>query len=162
MNRMPIQKPGRSKQDYGTPDDFFSAVVHRFGQPVADLACTESNAVPGVLFKLTPELDSLSISTRWPPGFSWLNPPFADIGVWAEKCLEHVRSSYFNSVAMLVPASIGSEWFRKFAWSLHVRVYALNPRLTFKGCDQPYPKDCMLVLYGAEPVGPEFGVWRWK
>jgi len=26
----PIQKPGRSKQDYGTPDDFLAAVFRRF------------------------------------------------------------------------------------------------------------------------------------
>jgi hypothetical protein len=30
--KMPEQKPGRSKQDYGTPWDFIKAVEARFGK----------------------------------------------------------------------------------------------------------------------------------
>lgn len=41
---MPAQKPGKSKQDYGTPKDFIDAVAARFGPLVVDLAAHAGNA----------------------------------------------------------------------------------------------------------------------
>lgn len=40
---MPPQKPGRSKQDYQTPDDFMVAIRRRFGLIVHDLAADNQN-----------------------------------------------------------------------------------------------------------------------
>ena len=42
---VPIQKPGRSRQDYGTPPEFLAAVVARFGPLAFDLAASRDNAV---------------------------------------------------------------------------------------------------------------------
>ncbi len=39
----PIQKPGRSKQDYGTPHVFIDACASRFGEIVWDLAASLEN-----------------------------------------------------------------------------------------------------------------------
>lgn len=165
---MPEQKPGRSKQDYATPWEFIKAVKQRFGGLDVDLAAHADNN-RCVRF-VSPEEDSLSLA--WDEEFAgrrcWLNPPFENITPWAEKCAKSV-SDAFNAqvnleVLFLVPASVGSEWFR-----LHVHrkalVYAINPRISFDG-KHPYPKDCMLALYSADhivaEVAPGFDVWRWK
>jgi hypothetical protein len=37
----------------------------------------------------------------------------------------------------------------------------LNGRLTFDGCAAPYPKDCILALYGPE-IAPGYEVWNWR
>jgi hypothetical protein len=46
----------------------------------------------------------------------------------------------------------------EYVWR-EAHVYALSPRLTFKGEKWPYPKDCMLSVFGEQPG---FEVWRWK
>jgi hypothetical protein len=161
----------RHKNDgvYRTPDDFRAAVVARFGTPSVDLACDETNQF-GTLGVGLP-IDSLredwvqwrnagakrQLGPKWyetpvtfPP--MWLNPPFGAIWPWARKASESGAR-----VLMLVPASIGSDWFRDYVFG-RARVYALNGRLCFNGID-PYPKDCILCDYGDEP-GLEIWTWR--
>lgn len=155
---MPEQKPGRSKQDYGTPQEFIDAVTVRFGPLNFDLAADETNAK--AQFFYTENDDSLA--SPWPMhGNLWLNPPYSDIRPWAEKCACHSRygSPFFGRILMLVPASIGSNWFADY---VHEQAYilALSPRITFEGCETPYPKDCMLACYGGHQHG--FDTWRWK
>lgn len=154
---MPRQKPGRSKQDYGTPRDFIAAVERMYGPLGLDLAATKDNAKAPRF--ITPEEDSLTVdwTARAGSELCWLNPPFSDIAPWVEKCAaESCR------IAMLVPASIGSEWF---ASHVHKKagVVGIRPRLTFEGCDDPYPKDCMLLLW--RMVLPRemknLRLWRW-
>lgn len=156
---MPIQKPGRSKQDYQTPDDFMEAVTRRFGPMDWDLAADENNSKCGKFF-LGEEQDSLKCNWR-SLGYSanlWLNPPFSGIEHWAQKCsLSTLQAG--PKIFLLVPASVGSNWYRD-----HVEPYAcvlgLNPRLTFKGCKDPYPKDMVLAVYYSGLRG--FNTWRWK
>lgn len=155
---MPAQRPGRSKQDYSTPPEFIAAVEKQWGKLELDLAAREDNAK--AQYYLTPEDDSLSCAWHQDYGSvvrMWLNPPYADIGPWAAKCAE-TRLVPGGRIFFLVPASIGSNWF---AEHVHGRalVLALSPRLTFEGCTTPYPKDCILAVYGE---GPGFDVWRWK
>ncbi len=59
-------------------------------------------------------------------------------------------------LVMLLPASVGANWFIKFA-ARDSLVLALSPRLTFKGQTQPYPKDCVLLVYNYGVVG--FSNW---
>jgi len=138
---------------YRTPDDFRDAVGDRFGWPAIDLACDTANQFgpEGV----TPADDSLSLD--WAllatvQAYGWLNPPYGDIGAWARKSAESGAR-----VLMLVPASIGANWFRDYVWG-RARVYALNGRMSFDGVN-PYPKDLILCDYGDEP-GLE--IWTWK
>lgn len=152
---MPEQKPGRSKQDYETPDDFMAAFCDRFNDPLWDLAASLDNSKASNFF--TEEQNSLKQDWARLAGVLWLNPPFAKIGPWAEKCADESRKG--ANVFMLVPASVGTEWFQYYVHR-HAYVLALNPRLTFMGCKDPYPKDCMLCCYGNNFKG--FDVWRWK
>ncbi len=156
---MPKQKPGLSKQDYGTPDNFLAAVSNRFGVLDVDLAARRDNAVAPSY--VTPEEDSFRID--WVDHFGgcncWLNPPFDDIAPWAAKCADYAMRSASGRILFLTPASIGANWYRD-----HVAgqgyVIALNGRLTFKGETKPYPKDCILTVFGSQISG--FEVWNWK
>jgi phage N-6-adenine-methyltransferase len=158
---MPPQKPCRSKQDYATPRAFLDAVAARLGIPAftVDLAATAANAVAPRFLDIS--IDALAVP--WAPrlagGWGWLNPPYTDIAPWARKCRETREAG--GQVAFLVPASVGSNWFRD-AVDGHARVLFLNGRLAFMP-DQPtevYPKDCLLALYSPHLL-PGYEVWTW-
>jgi phage N-6-adenine-methyltransferase len=155
----PKQKPGRSKQDYGTPWAFIRACEARWGRFDVDLAAVAGNAKAARF--IGPEEESVSWATdrRCTPGskLAWLNPPFADIAPWAKKCVGETGVSDLR-IIMLTPASIGTEWF---AEHVHGRamVIGIRPRLTFEGAPDPYPKDLMLSLFGFGDSG--FDVWKW-
>jgi phage N-6-adenine-methyltransferase len=171
----PKQKPGSSKQDYGTPWSLIRAIEARWGSLTIDLAARADNA-KAPLF-ITPEEDSLkqNWTERIGGGLGWLNPEFADIDPWARQCKRYEVGSDF---IMLTPASIGSEWFAEHCEG-NTKIVGLRPRIKFEGCHNldknkqrrcddsclgcaSYPKDCMLSLWGSrfdrEPV---FQTWRW-
>lgn len=151
---MPEQKPGRSEQSVETPQEFIDAVVNRFGVLTVDLAADAFNAKATCYFDK--DLNSLAQDWSHYGGNLWCNPPYAHIAPWASKAAE---LKYGTKVLMLVPASIGSNWY---AEHVHDRAYvlALNPRLTFVGHTSSYPKDLILCCYGLGFKG--FDVWRWK
>ncbi len=160
---MPQQKPGESKQDYQTPKAFIKAAEGLLGisRFMCDLAAEEHNTISPSF--ISPEMDSLSEQWDWEvftkDGWGWLNPPYSKIGPWAEKC--HLSAQKGAKVALLVPASVGANWYRDF---IHNKAYTLflNGRLAFMP-DQPnwlYPKDLILVLFNGWAVGSN--VWDWK
>lgn len=157
--KMPVQKPGESRQDYATPWEFIRAVEARYGRLDVDLAARIDNArAPRFV---TPKEDSLAVpwAERFAGMFGWLNPEFADIDPWASKCRVETSTPGGLQVALLTPASVGSNWFAEHVHG-HALVLALSPRITFEGERDPYPKDCILSLFGFGQAG--FDVWRWK
>ena len=146
----------QSKQDYATPRAFLDLVRTLLGIDAftVDLAATTDNAVCSRF--ISPEENALRYQV-WPipEGWGWLNPPFNDIAPWAERCARTARNG--GKIAFLVPAAVGANWFRDDVQG-HALVYALNGRLSFDG-KNPYPKDCILCLYGAPPG---FAVWNWR
>lgn len=160
MATMPVQKPGLSKQDYETPPEFINAVKARLGVVDFewDLAASEQNS-KALHSYFSEEDDSLLqdwnrlITCAWPQfGWAWLNPPFGHIEPWAKKCAESGIK-----VAFLVPAGVGANWFRDWVDGKAL-VLLLNGRISFDGI-APYPKDCILALYG---VTPGYEVWDWR
>ena len=159
MKHRPVQKPGRSKQDYGTPPDFIAAVERRFGKLDWDLAATAKNAKAPKF--ITPKQDSLL--TPWPTaGNLWLNPPFANIEPWAARCAgwSLVGAESGARLLLLTPLS-SANWVRDHVFP-NASIIALNGRLTFEGETTPYPKDCMLSLFGWPNVQVPFEVWDWR
>lgn len=158
---MPKQKPGKSEQTVGTPPEFLAAVRGRFGMIGWDLAATADNSVAGCFAYFGPgSLDGEdSLAQDWPKAkLCWLNPPFGNIAPFAAKaCLESKRGV---RTAMLVPASVGSNWFASYVFG-KAAVLAIRPRLTFVGQKDPYPKDLILCLYGPWSP-PGFALWNWK
>jgi hypothetical protein len=155
----PLQKPGRSKQDYETPADFLAAAKARLGidQFVFDFACRPDNAKA----ENFNHGDSLAIA--WEAldlehGWAWLNPPFADIAPWAQRCAQFKRDG--GHVALLVPAAVGANWFRDHV-HCQASVLFLNGRIKFVGAKDYYPKDCILALYSPF-YGPGYDVWSWR
>ena len=154
---MPRQKPGRSKQDYATPEDFLGAVKGLLGIKgfVWDLAASKENTVSyGQYF----DKDEDSLSLEWPSlvdGWMWLNPPYANIRPWVKKASESGAN-----IAVLVPASTGANWWRDWVHE-KARIVLLNGRITFRGQPTCYPKDCVLLLYGPKYT-PGYEIWTWR
>lgn len=146
---------GRSRQDYGTPWAFIEACTARFGPLAWDLAASSTNAKAPRFYDEA--ADSLKQDWRKLPGTLWLNPPFANIAPWAEKCAVD-GSDRCGLLLFLTPASIGTDWFSRHV-ERNAVVLGLSPRLTFEGTSDPYPKDLMLSVFGYGLTG--FGVWRW-
>jgi phage N-6-adenine-methyltransferase len=164
---MPEQKPGRSKQDYGTPKEFLEAVRKRFNISDFDwdLAAHEGNHVThnwlgrGGRAPDSFEVDWSTLQGRMRGDVHlWLNPEFGNIKPWAAKCAASTRESGV-AIYFLTPASVGANWFAEHVWP-YARVIALQGRLSFDGV-APFPKDCMLSVFST--VGRKtFEVWDWR
>lgn len=161
---MPVQKPGYSRQDYGTPRALLDAVRGRLGIEdfAIDLAADRLNAVCASFI----DYDVNSFTCDWGKStgydvtkdrWGWLNPPFGAIGPWVQKAWE--ESLRGAQVAMLVPASVGSNWWTSWVHR-KARVLFLNGRVTFVGQVDSYPKDCAVLLYG-RAIEPGYFPWRW-
>lgn len=158
MNVAPIQKPGRSIQNYASPANFIEAVKVRFGPLAWDLAASTQSAQSLGFYDEHADALTQPWAEAHPAGNLWLNPPYGDISPWAEKCRLESKKRH-GSILMLVPASIGARWFANDV-KKHAMVLALTPRLTFGGCSTPYPKDCILAVYGYGFRG--FDMWDWR
>ena len=159
----------KTKQEYRTPLILLRAVERRFGPIRFDLAARTRDAVLG-LPSYTPQDDALK--QDWvshhnpkniprPCGVLWLNPPFRKNGEFAEACAfyaAHARPG--NVITMLVPASVDAKW-----WDDHVRgkahVLALDPRVTFVGESEPYPRGLALCVYDPRYPVQSAAVERW-
>lgn len=153
----PRQKPGKSKQDYQTPQELIDAVEHRFGSIGFDLAASKGNAVTERYYDL--KANSLAPRTSWElPGVNvvWLNPPFAHIEPWAKKCAE--QRDLQRWTLLLVP--LGSQdWACDHVWD-KAFVLKLRGRVTFAGETQGYIKDLILAAFGFGVSGSE--IWDWR
>lgn len=151
----PQQKPGSSRQDFGTPKAFLDAVERNWGPITIDLAAHPGNHVVPRYFGPGGEIED-SLSATWPSeGVLWLNPEFGNIAPWAQKATSYRGTT--GVILMLTPASVGTNWF---AAHVHHKamVLALSGRLSFDG-KAPYPKDLMLSVFG-HATG--FDVWDWR
>lgn len=166
---MPLQRPGQSKQDYGTPQELLAPIKRRWGNLTWDLAAHDDGSNAKAEHWIGPSRDSLNVPWYALGGLLWLNPPFENIEPWILKCA--AESKRGAKIIQLVPASIGAEWFRRYAYG-EAQVVGLSPRIKFEGCHvlfpkshpragerkcEPecmgcatYPKDCMLLLWGDE------------
>jgi hypothetical protein len=182
----PAQKPGRSKQDYGTPPDLVRAVNTQWGPIRVDLAAHDNGDNAKADIWIGPFQDSLRIDwVAWlGGGLGWLNPPFGDIEPWAEKCRAESRRG--AKILMLTPAAIGTEWFAQYVigeaqvigirprpiFEVTVAGHMATPQLGLFGQESrelvgdepedgdPFPKDCMITEWGFGRHG--ISVWRWK
>lgn len=174
---MPVQRPGKSKQNYQTPIELLKAIKLRFkiDEFAWDLAADKENTVVPTFFPGQSQLEQKryyneaddSLTQSWTKGgWNWCNPPYADIEPWVAKAAREAQAG--AQTVMLVPASVGSNY-----WRIWVEPYAyqsfLNGRLCFipdwqaQGFKSPplYPKDCALLLYTPWGfIGHE--IWNWR
>lgn len=168
----PIQRPGKSKQDYSTPAVFLEAIRKQFGNIVVDLSASHENKVAEICiteaedalatnWNTLHEREDVAAAMRALGGDSifWLNPPYGDITPWVHKCATYRGPA---RILTLLPASVGSNWY--YLWcENYAEVYFLAPRLSFDG-KAPYPKDLMLCVYNKTclPAIHQARQWRWK
>ncbi len=160
ISRVLGNSPSTSKQDYETPRWLIRACEERWGTFTLDLAAREDNKrAPACI---TPEMDSFN--TEWPKNvLCWLNPPFAKLGPWAQRCREQGAR-----VVMLTPASVSTEWYAKYVYGF-AHTILLRPRFAFDGMPvnpktgkvDPFPKDLMLTLWNIM-AEPGFELWKVK
>ena len=138
----------KQETTYGTPLWLVKAIERDFGLKFTfDLAADEDSCIlresdSAWDYKYYDFQDN-SLQQDWNnlSGDLWLNPPFANIKDWCAKC-----STYVNgTICLLVPASIGSKWFRDYCMGRPV--FVLDSRITFDGHTDPYPKDLMIALF---------------
>lgn len=169
---MPRQKPGKSETIVRTPPEFLAAVKRFLGIDAfaVDLASCADNAVASL--GITKEEDAFTFDwgVLGDGGWCWLNPPYDDIAPWVEKCWAESQLSTSVRTAVLIPASVGSNWWRDYVHQ-KARVCFLNGRILFldkfgnpicspkTGKPTPYPKDLALLLYGDEPG---YDIWNWR
>lgn len=173
--RMPRQRPGTSEQNVATPWPVIRAAERKLhiSSFCWDLAADATNQkVSGhdlctVQRRYFTEADDaltqdwLATSDDWEYAgtpWNWLNPPFARLNRWMEKCVtEAARGAH---TAILVPSSSGSRWYRDWVHG-YGYVLHLSGRVTFEGHTKPYPKDLDLILY--TPWGANGSdVWPWR
>lgn len=141
----PRHKRGESKQDYGTPKPLIEAVKRGLGikEFAFDLAATKANAKALKYYTIADN----ALAQDWAgDGWHWLNPPYAHIQPWIMKAYES-RIAYDAKIAMLLPASVGSNWWRHYVHN-EARVWFLNRRVQFDGAKDVSPKDHAIILYG--------------
>lgn len=158
----PAQKPGRSKQDFSTPDLFLDAVEQRFGAITFDLAASADNAAADRFFsKGGIDATTANWGEHLAPGdLCFINPEFGSIAnVWAPLISYWAGQLPWLRVLMLAPASVGAEWFSRYV-NGKAYVFGLSPRITFVGERDPYPKDLMLCVWIWGMNG--FDGWRWQ
>lgn len=140
----------RGNQDVETPDAFFKAVEHFIGGEFSyDMAADELNAKCNKFF--TEADDALNID--WPLNcWLWLNPPFANLGKWVEKCYEQARRGC--NIVTIWPLS--GDQNQIVTWN-YASVYIIHGRIW------PNVRGCMLCVWGKEPGGIIAGLdWNKK
>lgn len=157
----PTIQRGTSSGEHGTPWAFIQAVNSKFGPIAFDLAATLLNSKAqhaGMYF----DENSDSLTRNWHKidGLLWLNPPFANIAPWAEKCRAEMKLG--AEILLLVPASVGANWYWEHVHGI-AEEYSVG-RMTFEGSSDPYPKDLLLAHYrpglGHHPKPMER--WKWQ
>lgn len=154
-----------SSGDIHTPWAFIHAVEARFGKLSIDLAASGPQSAKARAF-ITPEQDSLTINWHEFPGLGWLNCPYSNIAPWASKCSTESIQGWRGF--LLVPASIGSNWFEQSVWP-YANTYSIG-RLVFDNCfDRKtgelvrtvYPKDLILGHYDRScNTGKQLIFWK--
>lgn len=155
IQTMPIQGIDLKEGVYKTDADLMTVIRSNY-QLVGDLAASEENAQASRHFSA----EQNSLVQDWNAfgagGWLWLNPPYDNIDRWARKCVIEMQAG--ANILFLVPASVGSNWFRKYVEGIAKPIF-LNGRLVF---DFTYPEDYMdkktikinesRALLGQEPI----------
>jgi hypothetical protein len=181
----PTIRRGKGNGSAATPWEFARAVEGKFGPLGWDLAANAANSKVQVPRYFGPDsangTDSLvqdwhRLNTIYEYGLLWLNPPYANITVWARKCAEECQLG--ARILLLVPASVGANWF--WQWVVpFADIYSVG-RMVFGDCydsdgkpvTTPYPKDLILAHYdwspdrclrtGATNTASASSIYRWR
>lgn len=165
-----------SSGDIWTPWEFIFALQSTFGYVLrVDLASSGPESAKAAVC-ITPEQDSLRWDWVqlydkhcWDRGALWLNPPYSNIAPWARKCAIAYEDDEQIEIFLLVPASVGANWFWDHVWP-YATVYSVG-RMVFDNCfdrktgqliSTVYPKDLILAHYTNTTPSRVLQRWQWK
>lgn len=104
-----------------------------------DVAAQEVNA-------LAPLDGGDALTSRWAPGVCWMNPPYSNIGPWAEKAALEARAGAV--VVGLLPVWSDRAWWHQWVIPCAVEVRFLRGRVQFQGYRRGgFPWPCCLVVW---------------
>ena len=142
----PTMRRFSSNQAHETPWELICAIEKRFGLIEIDLAATSKNAKAGRF--ITKKENSLKCN--WAEmlkgELGYLNPEFDPVTPWIDKSIEQqLQGARFVD---LLQGSMDANWFWKML--RHAHVYALEPRVTFVGEKDVFPKPLVLSAFNCQ------------
>lgn len=141
--------PVRERNEWETPDYLFDSLEQDF---VWDLAASKYNHKCDCYY--TKEDDALSKDWHKINGWSWCNPPYGrSLPKWIKKA--SIESEKGAKIVMLVPASVGTNYWFKYVWNKNVSITFINGRVKFllDGKEQGSPAfDSALLIFSNSPV----------
>lgn len=172
----PSIQRGKSSGDIHTPWSFIRAIEAAFSPVKVDLAASGPQSAKAEVY-IPPSVDSLI--QDWDYDYyhkycrerdlMYLNPPYSNITPWARKCAETYEHNEHVEIMLLVPASVGANWFWDWVWS-YATVYSVG-RLVFDNCfdrktgervSTVYPKDLILCHYTNTTPAKTLQRWPWR
>lgn len=165
----PTMRRHRSNQAHETPWELICAIEKRFGLIEIDLAATAKNKKAGRF--ITKRENSLTCdwAAMLDGKLGYLNPEFDPVTPWIDKSIEEkLKGARFVD---LLQGSMDANWFWKMLRHCG-HVYALEPRVTFEGEKDVFPKPLVLSAFNCqhndEPgntieriPGKFHGLYRW-
>lgn len=139
--------PVKENNEWQTPQWLFDYYNRKYEFTV-DLAATDKNTKCGIYF--TKEQNSLKQNWHELKGWLWCNPPYGrKLPEWIEKA--HIESCLGAKIAMLIPASVGTQYWAKFIINKVENITFFTGRIKFddpNGTITDPPKyDSALVLF---------------
>ena len=160
------------RQEWQTPDDFYSVLCAEFGFQV-DAAASPENA--RCHYILTPEDDALSDDIAWiTEGRHMLdsgdiyriycNPPYTNVLPWVEKAHAEAQKSPSAVVCLVAHAGLATEWFAR-AVELATEIRLCRPRIQFvapPGVQQSSnARDSVVMVFRRKVVPGPARIWLW-
>lgn len=167
------EEQARLRQEWATPDDFFSVVDEEF-QFNLDAAATKHNRkcthfIPprvNALHANMPWVDELCFALDATPCMRiWLNPGFAKVGPWMEKA--HNEAQKHPSAVVVVMALIApsAKWWRDWAMKASEIRLLGGRRVQFvapEGIEQSSnARENCLIIFRPNPYGRKPDIWTW-
>lgn len=139
------KRKNATKDDWETPQDFFDKLnaVFDFG---IDLAASAENAKCSWYTTDFFAFDKRLLK-QYPRMWCWCNPPYSRQEGGIEVWVREVEERCTNAV-MLIPASVGSQYWHDSVWTLADYVCLLRGRINFSESKQSPMFDSALVIFG--------------
>jgi hypothetical protein len=150
------------KDRYFTAPELLSLVAEQWGTIDTDPAWDPlSSVVARTKYDVREGQDGLLPIFPW-RGRVWLNPPYSPAPIrWLARAVEHAQGG--GEVLALVPAAIGTDYWREHVWKQGASVCCCNPRPKYTSPTISKPsvhlRDCAVIYWGADHA--RFAdVWR--
>lgn len=138
--------------EHPTPQAVFDTADERWGRFTLDAACTFSNA------KCRRVLTALDDALSYPwSGRVWCNPPYSATAAFVTHAIQQVEHGNAELVAMLLPASTATVWWRE-AYEHADEVVLIGGKLKFGDAKNTAPLGSTLFVFRAKrPVWGSVG-----